>query len=310
MICRLGIITLLFLTFAAQLALGADWKELDTTNFTIYFTEQDASPAKELAKVAENLRKITVKSIGYDFKLKTKVYLAPDRKQFEELQKPRKTPEWSVGTASSAQNRIVLYSPAGARKEGYNYHIIRVFHHELCHIVLGRALAGRRIPRWLNEGVAQYLANEWSTNDTFKMTIAYILDGLIPLEELMDHWPKDERQARVAYLQSKAFVTYLARRGLLPYIIEEMRKGASSDSAVLVITGYPIDVLEKRWKRYLGRSHTWFFMIFRRDVIWSLTALLFLFVYWRVRIRMKRKLRKMELEDELEDLPRNDITYH
>lgn len=310
MIYRIGIILSLFAAITGQPAFCDDWQKLETTNFTIHFTESDSSPAKNLAVVAEKLRKSTVAAIGFDFKLKTNVYLAPDRQWFAKLQNPRTVPEWSVGTASAKNNRIVLYSPAGARKEGYQYDMVKVFHHELCHIVLGRALAGQRIPRWLNEGFAKYQAHEWSANDTFRMTIAYLMGGLIPLEELMDHWPADERRARIAYLESKAFVTYLARRGMLPYIIQRMREGMPADSAVLATTGYPIDVLEKRWKKYLGQSHTWFFMLFRRDVIWSFTALLFLFVYWRVRVRMKRKLRRMELEDELEDLPRDDITYH
>jgi hypothetical protein len=178
------------------------------------------------------------------------------------------------------------------------------------------------IPRWLNEGFAKQMAGEWSTRDSFRMMVAYMMGSLIPLEDLMSYWPSDKNKARLAYLQSKVFVGYLSQRGYLPQIIRWMQKGKTADQAVMLATGYPMSVLEKRWQGYLRRTNTWMLSLFRPEVVWTGMALLFLFAYWTVRIRSKRKLRKMELEDQLTQLyeesdddddpapPEDKTTYH
>jgi Peptidase MA superfamily len=297
------LLIIVLLVPALALAQSQSWETIETDNFMIYYPPDEHGAGEALAKVAEPIRKKTVKVIGYDFKHKTRVYLAPDRETYESIQPRAKVPEWSVGVAFENENLIVQYTPRGARKEGFNYDLVKVFHHELCHIVLGLALRDQKIPRWLDEGFAKYLAHEWSSGDTFRMTVAVVFGRLIPLNELMNAFPKDENQARIAYLESKSFVSFLARIKVLPRIIRGMRSGLTAEAAVARSTGYSMSVLEERWLKYLKRRHTWIYLAMRTEVIWSSMAILFLIAYWRVRIRMKRKLRRMELEEEIEDQP-------
>lgn len=294
------ILTILFLIFPA-FALAQQWHTLDSKNFIFYYPPGENSTARSLAEVAELLRERTVKTIGYDFKEKTKVYLAPNRKAYQSVQPRAKVPEWSVGVAFSRKNLIVIYTPSGAAAQGFNYNLKKVFHHELCHIVLGRAIGREKIPKWLNEGVAKYLAGEWSNTDSFKLTIAYAMGAIIPLEELMYAWPKESGKARLAYIQSKSLVAYLARKGQLKKLIHHLAKGKNIDEAIVLATGLSLDDLEERWRKYISRAHTWVFMLFRHEFVWTAMALLFLLAYWRVRVRTKKKLKKLELEDELED---------
>lgn len=308
---RIVFLFFLLLGIPALAMADVDWQQLETKNFILYYPSKEMGAAETLAKRAEGIREQVNRAIGYDFKHQTRVYLAPDREAYQAVQPRAIIPEWSVGVAFENENLIVIYTPRGARKSGFhNYNMLQVFHHELCHVILGRALWGTKIPRWLDEGFAKYQAHEWSTSDTFHMTIVYLMGSLIPLEELMYRWPRDEGRARIAYLQSKTFVAYLDRRGYLPRIIAYMQQGKSADSAVTLASGRPLDVLEKQWKQYLRKAHTWLFLFFRREFIWTFMALLFLFVYWRVRRRSRLKLRKMELEEELERLGQDGPTYH
>ena len=308
-ISRFLLLLMVLWVFAPQ-ADAASWEMLETENFQFYYTQGKDGPARRLSAVAENLRKQTSEAIGFDFKHKTRVYLAPDLETYQSVQPRAVIPEWSVGVAFTHENLIVLYTPLAGYKKGTGYDMVQVFHHELCHVMLGRALSNVSVPKWLNEGFAKLHAMEWSHTDTFRLTIAYFSGSLMPLEDLMFHWPRDERKARIAYLQSKVFVAYLERRGDLKPIIAYMQKGKPADSAIGMATGYPLAVLEQRWLNYLKRSHTWLFVLFRSEVVWSGAALLFLAAYWRVRLRKKRKLRRMELEEELESHYVDKTTLH
>ena len=59
--------------------------------------------------------------------------------------------------------------------------MVDVFAHEFSHIALGRALAGVKVPVWLNEGLAIYEAREWTFSRISVLTRASLTDRLIPL---------------------------------------------------------------------------------------------------------------------------------
>lgn len=296
-----AVLTLIAILILPSLAFCADWEKLETQNFIIFYPPDEPGAAKTLSSAAEDIRAATVFAIGYDFKHKTRVYLAPDRETYAAVQPRAKIPEWSVGVAFEDENMMVIYTPKGAANQRFNYDMIRVFHHELCHIVLGMALRKQHIPRWLDEGFAKHQAREWSTGNSLRMTVAIVTGRFIPLSDLMFHWPSSESKARIAYLESQTFVAYLDRIGALPRIIAHMRKGETAEQAVASATGYPLNILEKRWTNYLKRTHTWLYLMMRTEFIWPLMALLFLYVYLHVKIRSRRKLARMALEDEVEE---------
>lgn len=307
-----SILALVIALASPSIALCDDWLSMETVNFKIFFKNGDQETAKILAPYAENARRRTVNFIGYDFKHKTRVYLAPDRESYNSVQPRSIIPEWSVGVAFTKENIIVIYTTRARAKYAPNYDMYKVFQHELSHIVMGRAMARNNVPRWLDEGIAQFLAVEWTNSDTFRLTIAYIMGNLIPLEELFYSWPKEGRKARLAYLQSRTLVGYLARNGNLGRIITYIREGKTADQAIMMTTGMTISQLEKEWKHHMGRIYTWLFLVFRPEVIWTIMVLIFFAAYWKVRTRSKKKLKRMAMEDELEDLQNgNDPrTYH
>ncbi len=288
-----------------------EWKSLESPNFQVFYKKGGVKIAQKLLLFAEKKRRRVSAFIGYDFKHKTKVYLAPDRKSYSAVQPRAIIPEWSVGVAFIKENTIVIYTPGARAKEAGKYDMNRVFIHELSHIFMGKGIPGRETPRWIDEGVAQYLAVEWSKTDSFRLTLAYILGRLIPLEELMYSWPKEGRKARLAYLQSRTLVGYLARQRSLRDIIALLIEGKTGQEAVMLSTGMTIRDLERHWKEYIGKVYTWIFLFFRPEFIWTFMALLFLAAYWRVRVRSRKKLKKMALEEEMEDFHRGDgPTWH
>ena len=96
-----------------------------------------------------------MEDLGIDFEERTKVYLAPSFRKFQEIQPGGEIPSWAIGVAYPSLNLIIIKSPR-AIKRGH-IDLIKVFKHEFTHIALGRAFKGReKVPRWLDEGLAMY----------------------------------------------------------------------------------------------------------------------------------------------------------
>jgi Peptidase MA superfamily len=283
----------LFLLLLPALAVAAPrWIRYDSAHFGIFFVEREIRSATAFAKSAEELRTRVVKAFG-EFDEKIIVYLAPDRETYNELQPRDHIPEWSVGTAFPAKATIIMFSPTGALVEGLHGDNRQVFIHELAHVALFQVLGGRHAPNWLDEGLAQFVAREWQSTDSVRLTVALLFDGLIPLSELTTHWPRGGSRAKLAYAQSLSLVIYLnQRRDLLP-LLAALADGQNSARAVRSATGLAPSVFEKRWRRYLERRHTWLSVLNTR-CIWSASGLLAVFGYFIFRRRQRRKYARLD----------------
>jgi hypothetical protein len=278
---------------------SADGLSLQTLNFRFEYTEPDATAAKYLADRAEEIRRQIVYLVGFDFKAQTTVRIEPDQETYRRTHERTILPEWSAGAAFPKENLIVLLSPRGSKKR---IDPLPVFKHELCHIILGRALPGREAPRWLDEGIAKFQSEPWNRGKTFRMTVATLSGEAIPLSHLVNSWPADERRARIAYLESQAFVDYLFRQAAVRQVVEALAGGATVSSALSRSTGFAMPDLDKEFDRFLRRNYTWANIFLQPDFFWGMAALLFIVAALVTYFRSRKKLALMELEDEMEDL--------
>jgi hypothetical protein len=272
------------------------WGRLDTEHFAIFFVVSEGAAAARFAQSAEQLRSRVTDALGVDVTAQTEVYLAPDRAAFEQLQPGRHVPKWAVGTALADEKKIVIYSPAGAWREGLQGEAAQTFVHELSHIYLPEALGHREPPRWLNEGFARMVAAEWRTNDSLRLTMALLFDEFIPLQELVSRWPSGESRAKLAYAESFSFVWFLDRRGYLRPFLTQLKNGESVAAALRHASGLNLASLEKQWRRYLRSRHTWL-AVLDQGVMWAFMAALLVLGWWLVRRR--RRAQYERLDDDL-----------
>jgi len=167
--------------------------------------------------------------------------------------------------------------------------------HELVHLVLGRHL-GRQIPKWLNEGVAQLIADSPAeiilSRNTSMLSGAVLSDRLIPLAGLKTSFPPARRGMVLAYEESLSFVRFLdkefGRDGLLE-ILRAVKNGKSHTDAISSVTGAGIDELESKWKEQLRLKVTWlsYFSNHFYELLFALAALLTFFAFIRVIYRIR-----------------------
>ena len=293
----LAVLLLLVVVALAPPALAAGptspgWQQLREAPFTFWYREKDARIAEALASISTETIEAVAEQTGLPAPMHLDVILAPDAASFAASQ-PSAPPGWAAGTAWSERGEIYLRTRMP--RSGPNK-IDQVFTHEVVHIVLGRAWKEGRPPRWLNEGLAKYLAGELGPEEHLLLSRSALNGGLIPLEHFTHHWPVRASQARLAYVQSVDFVAFLARQGddVLPTVVQRMAAGASLDEALLEATGEDLESLEERWRGRITLWHALLPLIGSSSTVWVLAALLFLVAAWRRRRAFHAKVAEME----------------
>ncbi|MBZ0272271.1 hypothetical protein K8I61_09545 [bacterium] len=291
-----------FCVTASAAAGVAQWKTIKTTHFRFEYTDPDERMARYLADHAETIRAEVTYLIGFDFNARTRVVIAPSLEAYTTTQPRSIVPEWSIGAAFPRDNLIVLLSPRAAIRESSNVEPLETFKHEVVHIVMGRALAPRDAPRWLDEGIAKHVTEPWHEGKTLRMTYAVLAGKTIPLSRLTRGFPRDEDEAHLAYLQSQAWVDYLFRRAAIADVVEKLREGQSIEQALSYATHVPVHDLDREFHEFIEANYTWVHVLIGGDLVWGAASMLFLVVIVVYFFRSRRRMRRLQLEDDLDEL--------
>jgi len=176
--------------------------------------------------------------------------------------------------------------------------------HELCHLLLRRYIDADHLPRWFNEGVAQ-----WSSDGISELLIARrenhlqaaVLSGnLVSLDQLSRTFPGDRDGLLLAYEESRSMVAYIVRQhgtaGMLS-ILRFMREGDAVEVAVRKALEIPFYQLETQWHDHLRKTGTWLVWVSVNlyEIIFLLAALV------TAAGGIRRLLKNRQLPDDLED---------
>ena len=274
-------ITLFLLSLLCSPTLAAEYNRLDTKHFSLYYHPPDKRIAEYLIDRAEAVRSYIADDLGILSEERIRVYIAASRKEFRKLQpEGSKTPSWAAALAYPGLNLIILNSPRAIK--GLSQDILFTFKHELTHILASKAFGGKRVPRWLNEGLAMYEAREWRLNRLSLITWAVLTRSLIPLKELIDDFPLDPKQAELAYSQSFYLVSYLLTKkdkAAFHQFIKEYSKGRDLRYVLKQVYGLDLAELEAEWRAHLRFRFSWLPLIFSTTGTWFVITLIFLVTY-------------------------------
>jgi hypothetical protein len=214
-----------------------------------------------------------------------RVYIAPDSAAFEELAGGT-VPEWGAAVAVPSLGRMVI--PREARRRTRGWTEARVLQHEWAHLGLHQVLQGLRVPRWFDEGYAEWASGGWNPTEGWRLRVAFALGRAPPLDSLVLDWPRDRGSAELAYLLSATAVEYLVResgeRGLQLFL-EAWEESGSFPAALRRVYGVTPGQFEEDWKKYVRRRYGWPFVLSHSAVFWLALTLALLVM---VRIRRGR----------------------
>lgn len=279
-------LVLALVPLSAGISSPLSFERIETSRFVFLCHPQAQKACFFLARRAEALADELSQLLGFSFRHKVTVILLPAGHDIHTvLPNLPAPPGWATGAAYPEQNTILVFVRAGSDLE-------KTFRHELHHILLGQAFHGRhRVPRWLDEGLAMLIADEWSIQRLTTMTMAVLSKKIIPMEQLVRAFPADIQTAEIAYCQSFYFISFL--KGSFGEVsFQKFLRAYSSHgdfhAALRSAYGCTWEEMERKWQDYLSLRFSWIPLITSSTTLWFFSALLFVAGY--VRKRKKTKL--------------------
>jgi hypothetical protein len=230
-------------------------------HFQVFYLE-DRAFASEVSRTAERLYTAINAELGFDRVVKKEhlsFWLWEDRCQIylyrtrAEFVRSTGAPTWSAGFVNYRDRIIHSYN-------GAETFLDSTLQHELAHILFREyvGLDNPNVPRWLDEGVAQY-----AERDRRERALEFVREGLqrdryFPFIDFhgMRLRPADGEAAVLYYRQAVSVVHFfIARYGSSRFIdfCSNLRDGYSIERALSFATGGSIDSLEDlegAWKRF------------------------------------------------------------
>jgi hypothetical protein len=273
--------------------LQAENKVLKSGEVTVIFEGHQVVAAEEVANVYQSVKSELAENLGWRVDFRPTVIL--DRGG--ETIKRNTGSDIFVAYAVPPRNLIVLDT---SRVYAKPFSLESTLKHELCHLVIHRNI--ERPPRWLDEGVCQWVSGgiaEFMTEDGNRaLENAAVSGRLISIRELVRFPPEN---IVLAYEESKSIVEYIekefGKQGILR-ILAYMKEGRSLDDSIQKGLSVTTSELDEKWQAYLKKRRGWFSYLSR-----NLYGILFFFaalitVYGFMRMLKKKKEQIDEPGDE------------
>jgi hypothetical protein len=229
-------------------------------------------------------------ALGVTTAIPIRVRLARTEKQF--VAWAGAMPDWVVAIARPAERTLVVrLSRTGA---GSGTDVSSVLRHELVHILLPERIGDALVPRWFEEGLAQYLGGRLNRRDRLRVPAAAAAGNLIPLHDLEDAFPRSGTDVALAYAQGESVVEYLVSLGGrhgLGMLMDELRAGRKFPSAVLAVYHVTPRALEYDWQEWVAtEGEPWWIALLTDSIVPLLlfaAAILAILAGWKARRRAR-----------------------
>ena len=220
-------------------------------------------------------------------------------RNYDELSRAvNRIPEWGIGVAIPDEGKVIVI------KRGSPDKINRVLLHELAHIALHRKLRGMWVPRWFDEGVAEYLAGGQTFGGQIRLAWAVLFRRVLSLDALEEVNTFGYEHAGLAYAEAVDAVKFLADRCSLGEVCDSMVKYGDFYKGFYRACGMNVNQFYRKWLEHLKRKYLLLLVVGDMRFLWSAVVLFVLtFGLWRffrLRQRMAQLHRQAEQEHWLE----------
>jgi hypothetical protein len=172
----------------------------------------------------------------------------------------------------------------------------RTLRHEWAHLGLHEYLGDLRVPRWFDEGYAQWASGGFDATEAWRLRLLLALGRAPPLDSLALRWPAEREQARTAYLLAASALAYLlepsGERGLALFL-DRWRAERSFDTAFVGTFGVTPEQFEEDWKAHVRSRYGWLLVLSRSSVFWLLIAVVLMALARARRGRNREKMARL-----------------
>ena len=275
----------------------AAWRQLESPGFTARYRGRDSLRALRALETLEAVRRLPGLS---ETETRAMLTVAPTREVMDSLV-GGVVPEWAGAVAIPGRMEMIV--PSGRFWPGSRVEEVRLLRHEWAHLALAHEMGRLRIPRWFNEGYAEWAAGGWLDGGGLNLSVALAFGGAPPLDSISFAWPRERVPAEVAYLLSASVVHYLVESsgtdGLEAFLAAWKESGSFADGMRDVYGAAP-EQLEVAWRKWVKRRYGWLMLLSHSVVFWLVLAgalAAMFFVRRRHRREQMARLRAGELPD-------------
>jgi hypothetical protein len=266
--------------------------ELNAFPVTIRYLEKDAKVADRVSEIATEVIPRLSLELGLRDIRSIRVLLISDMEEFKSEHRIR-LPDWGVAFALM-DNQVMLVDVKRATSAMNK--LERVIPHELSHLLVAQRIGGVAMPAWFTEGLAMWQAREWSLVENWRLMEAVWGRRAPGLNRIYTSLPAEESRARDAYRVAYMGFTerFDDRMDLLPVFLAELVRAGDFGQAFENFWGESEIDYYNRFALTLENRYRSRLLIFQTGPLFTLLAVVFVFVVVRLYIRNRVKLRKME----------------
>lgn len=238
-----------------------DWKHGETGNFVVHF--HDSAAGQAVASECEFYYRVIAKELERDttkWERKGHVFIFESDEDWHEFQGVGGLEPWTGGIHMQGE----IFLPRDPKKKFKG----NALAHELTHLVVFRFF-GAGVPRWLNEGLAEYTATRWYASywrargyRAHPVSMATAPADYIPLSTLTSllRYPAETREVVAFYSEAERLVRFLSAidKHRFSEFLQAMSQGARFESALDKSFGsrfFNLEALEKEFKPYAGKDY-------------------------------------------------------
>ncbi len=290
-----GLMAIFFLQFPAM----AQPLVLQNDDVIVAYEPSLESAADEVLRLYPDLKQELENFFVWSLDIRPQVVLVKNTQSFRKLSRN----ELFVAFAVPEKKMIVIdYSRMNLRP----FSLYVTFKHELCHLLLHRHISSRSLPRWLEEGICQWVSDgigEIFMDKSWSGLDAAIMAGhVLHLRRLAKNFPRDKPSLILAYEQSKSVVNYIDRqygKAAILDLLGYLKSGESMENASMKSLGVSTDELEEEWLSHLESTPRWLVYLANNlyGILFFAAALLTVLGFIR-RMIMRRKVWEWEDEDD------------
>ena len=277
----------LFLTCAQIRA--ETYQTLQKPDVVIHFPASLQTGAQDVLRIYGVIKSELEALFGWSLQVRPTIVLVGERNRFLQMAGDDRIEAFA---RPHGQVMVIDYSRLAARP----LRMITTLKHELVHLLLHEHIVYTTIPKWLNEGIAQWASGgvaEVLVTARKSMIGDALRTGQLPsFQDLEERFPPDRKGFRLAYEQSLSIINFIEKkygRQTVINLLGQLKNGSSIDQAVYDTLGVTLTELEEDWRDRIRGQESWltFFSIHIYEFLFLLGAVLTLTGFIRYWIRKK-----------------------
>ena len=251
------LISIVFIILFYRPLLAIQLEFFQSHELTVRFDPPLRGIAEEMVddypRVKSNLEKV----FGWELPFRPTVFLIQDK---EHIRKLSGNP-LVVALAMPEENIIVIDC---SRLHIRPHRLDLILKHELVHLILHNYISRPHLPRWFDEGVAQWISEgvaELLVGPQRSLFEEAILTGkYISLNNLKHGFPRDNTGLILAYEESRSFVDFISNRfgpEKVFKILDLLRNGNDIHTAFTKSLDASVEEIEQQWIRQQHSQTNW-----------------------------------------------------